>query len=137
MRGFVRPPMKPITSTLLEVTGPRPRCYYCDKTLRPNTFGVRLDGHIDHIPSVDEMAQMPRNVIGMAIGFGYRPERVFRVTYKTLYDGEPATELRCWCGTYNGRGKGKDCEWPLFCDLGCSLSFAAACWNAGMRMKRD
>jgi hypothetical protein len=112
--------------TLKAITGERPRCQFCDKPLRPNTWWFDVRGHITEPPLTAE-TELPQ---------GYDPNRVFRLTRRLTYLGEPGTRVSFWRGTYGGYGTGQDGT-RLFCSYPCGLHFALACGNADMRIKRE
>jgi hypothetical protein len=46
------------------------------------------------------------------------------------------TEFSFWTTDYEGYGRSPD-GLRLFCSQPCATRVAVACWNAGMRIKRD
>jgi len=112
--------------TLKAITGERHRCQSCAKPLRPDTSAVELSGHLEEAPNESTFAAEHR----------YRRDRVFRLSHRTSYMARPITILSFWRGTYYGYGTGQDGT-RLFCSYPCGLHFGVACWNAGMRIRRD
>ena len=131
------------TLTLAQVTGERPRCQRCDKPLTACTFRFRVAGHLDHAPTADEAHALVESKAWpdhwgaeMALKDGYDDGRAFRVWHLLDFERRPITEVHYWRGFYSGEGWGEHRHWPLFCSPRCVLAFAAACWNAGMRIVR-
>jgi hypothetical protein len=127
--------------TLKEITGERRRCAYCDRALRPNTDYVRVLGHLQEIPTAEQLREMAQPQPGLmhvkdAVYYGYRSERGFRFRHSNTWDGEPYTEMGFWTGGYRGRGWLKG-HGLLFCNSECATLFAVAAYQAGMRIPRD
>jgi hypothetical protein len=129
--------------TLNQVLGERPTCERCRKPLRAHTWYFRLPGHLDHIPTRDEaqayMGAHRRSATcdpEYALKDGYDANRAFRVWHVLNYDNQPVTEIHYWRGFYQGCGRGKGRQWPLFCHYSCATSFASLCWDADMRIQR-
>jgi hypothetical protein len=129
--------------TLNDVVGERPTCERCRKKLKACTGDFRLPGHLDHIPTREEVqayfdAGGKNNLWGpeYALKEGYSAGRAFRAWHVLDHKEEPVTEVHYWRGYYDGRGRGKGRRWPLFCGVECALSFAALCWDADMRIQR-
>ena len=126
---------------LKSVTGERPRCQFCDKPLRPNTDTVEVYGHLDEAPDQETLPSLDSPYLSLQdmkdlVRRGYRRDRVFRLTHRTAYSRRAVTGLSFWRGTYEGPGTGQDGT-RLFCSYPCGLAFGVACWNAGMRIRRD
>jgi hypothetical protein len=129
---------------LNQITGERPRCQRCDKPLTACTFRFRVAGHLDHTPTADEARAIVEAKAWpdhwgaeMALKDGYDAGRAFRVWHLLDYESRPITEVHYWRGFYAGEGWGQDHPFPLFCNVRCALTFAALCWEVGMRIKRE
>jgi hypothetical protein len=127
--------------TLKAITGERPRCQYCDKPLRPTTDTIEVFGHLDEAPDQETLPSLDSSHLSLREGKylverGYRRDRVFRLTHRTGYAGRSITGLSFWRGTYHGYGTGQDGT-RLICSYPCGAHFGVACWNAGMRIRRE
>jgi len=128
--------------TLREITGERPRCACCNEDLKPVTSWIDVKGEAKTPPSLVQIEAAPAsNLIGTLgalkdeIRWGYRPERVFRITQVTGQLGV-TTHMRYWRGTYKGVGRAQGRDHYLFCNHRCAVRFGCACWAHGMRMER-
>lgn len=135
---------KPKLPTLMQMTGERPRCQYCDEPLKPYTSWFMMPGHLTKPPTFEEI-QVVVNEIRKR-GFTpcllptnedcYQPEWVYRLTHsKSIYNSQPETRVSYWTGRYEGYGWSKD-NIRMFCGTNCAVQFATSCHNAGMRIKR-
>jgi len=84
--------------TLEEITGERLRCEYCGKALRPSTDYVRVLGHLQKIPTADQLKEMAQPEPGLmhvrdAVYYGYQAKRVLRFRHSSTWDGQPYTEM--------------------------------------------
>jgi hypothetical protein len=129
--------------SLKQITGDRLRCQYCNKPLKPRTDLLELVGHLDGPPDVQELASITPMSHSFwtperAIQHGYTPDLVFRLRHEE-WNKQPFTLLKFWTRTYEGYGFVLDGpeRVTLFCGYTCGVHFGVACWNAGMRMKRD
>ncbi len=125
---------------LSNITGARPACQFCGKSLTPRTWYVEVVGHIGHAPEANVLmqlgqGQMPYPEAKDAINRGYTPARVYRIDHRVLWDNDLRTRLSFWLGTYDGYGWGGEGKPPLFCSQPCGVHFGVACWHSGMRMK--
>jgi hypothetical protein len=130
-------------NTLMQITGDRPLCQYCNKPLKPQTSQLELAGHLDGPPDAQDLAQtapMPNSfwTPELALKNGYAPELVFRLRHE-VWNAQPFTLVKFWTRKYEGYGfvfDGRD-RVTLFCSYMCGAHFGVACWKAGMRMKTD
>lgn len=132
--------------TLQDITGERPTCQCCHKPLKPFTSFFWLAGEFQRPPTLEEIQRVRDDIMSRGSSTvllpnpskdQYLPGRVFRVKTKAsnLREGEKETKVSYWMGFYEGYGLGKD-GLRLFCSTNCAVRFAAACYDAGMRIVR-
>jgi hypothetical protein len=133
----------PKLKTLKQITGERPICCYCTKALKPVTDWFEAAERLDGPPDIECLKELKityyagsGNMANALATRGYAPERVFQTTYvEGTFPQRIVTKLRFWCGYYDTAIYAQD-DTPLFCSDHCARHFAAACWTAGMRIKR-
>jgi hypothetical protein len=129
----------PRLKTLMQMTGERPRCQFCDKPLKPATRSMWLKGHVDVPPDLERLTEDDMALGGKledARRTGYRPELVYKLKHLDTDPKYAKTEVSYWAQACDGWGQGKDGT-RLFCSFQCGVYFAEACWNSDMRINRD
>ena len=54
-RTLIAKAKRPRLPTLAQLTGERPRCQYCGKSVQPRTHRVLVLGHLTQVPTIEEL----------------------------------------------------------------------------------